>query len=58
MKVRIVVTDGGGVLSHAAIICREYRIPCVVDAKAASLLLKTGDRVAIDLKTGQIEKIV
>lgn len=55
-QAKAIVTDGGGVLSHAAIICREYNVPCIVDTKVASTLLHTNDEVTIDLTTGIIEK--
>ena len=37
-----VVTDRGGVLCHAAIVCRELRKPCVVGTAAATKTLATG----------------
>jgi len=40
-----VVTDLGGILSHAAIICRELRKPCVVGTKNATKILQDGDLV-------------
>lgn len=43
-----IVTDEGGLLSHAAIISREYRIPCVIRTKLATRLLKDGDMVEVD----------
>lgn len=30
-----VVAEGGGLLSHVAIVCREYRIPCVCGVPGA-----------------------
>ncbi|WP_234186732.1 PEP-utilizing enzyme [Shinella sp. NM-101] len=50
-----VVTDIGGMMSHAAIVCREYGMPAVVSTGYASARLKTGQRVRIDGRTGVVE---
>jgi len=39
------ITNEGGVLSHACIISREYNIPCIVGTKNATQILRDGDRV-------------
>jgi pyruvate,water dikinase len=46
------ITDGGGALSHAIIVAREYRIPCVAGTVEATRKIKTGDRVKIDGNEG------
>jgi phosphohistidine swiveling domain-containing protein len=46
-KCAAVVTNEGGLLSHAAIICRELKKPCVVGVVGATTKLKNGDRVLI-----------
>lgn len=51
-KAAAVVTDIGGMLSHAAIVARELAIPCIVGTKNASKVLKTGDMVEIDADKG------
>lgn len=43
-----VVTDQGGILSHAAIICREIGKPCIVATFEATTILKSGDLIKID----------
>jgi pyruvate,water dikinase len=43
-----VVTDGGGITCHAAIVSRELGVPCVVGAREATRLLRTGDVVTVD----------
>ncbi|MES2225794.1 MAG: PEP-utilizing enzyme [Patescibacteria group bacterium] len=53
-KATAIVTDVGGMLSHAAITARELNIPCVVGTERASKMLKDGQRVEIDLRTGEI----
>jgi phosphoenolpyruvate synthase/pyruvate phosphate dikinase len=50
-----VVTEVGGMLSHAAVIGREYGIPAVLNLKGATSLLKTGMRVRVDGATGLVE---
>ncbi len=47
-----VVTDIGGTLSHAAIVCREYGIPAVVGTGNATKTIKDGQRVEIDGEKG------
>lgn len=49
------VCDGGGSLSHAAIISREYGIPCVVGVGVASTTIRTGDLVRVDGGNGTVE---
>jgi rifampicin phosphotransferase len=48
------VTERGGVLSHAAIVSREYGLPGVVGCPGATKQLKTGMRVRVDGGTGEI----
>jgi pyruvate,water dikinase len=43
-----VVTDTGGVLSHCAVVAREYRIPAVVGAAMATSSIKDGQRIEVD----------
>jgi phosphohistidine swiveling domain-containing protein len=49
-----VVTDGGGMLSHASIVAREYRIPAVVGAGNATLLIPDGSLVTVDGTQGTV----
>ncbi len=42
------VTDGGGALSHAVIVAREYGVPAVTGCQEATRKIKTGDRVKVD----------
>jgi pyruvate,water dikinase len=48
------VTDGGGVTCHAAIVSRELRIPCVVGTRDATRLLREGEIVTVDGTRGQV----
>ncbi|WP_067502510.1 PEP-utilizing enzyme [Nocardia puris] len=49
-----VVTDIGGSASHAAIVAREFGIPCVVDTKTASARLRDGQKVRVDGAAGTV----
>ncbi len=48
------ITDLGSSVSHGAVIAREYGLPCVVNARQATRVLKTGDRVRLDGDTGTV----
>ena len=48
------MTEGGGITSHAAIISREFKVPCLVGVRGVSKLLKTGQEIKIDFKRGKI----
>ncbi len=54
IKAGAIVTDRGGVLSHAAIISRELKKPCVIGTKNATQVLKDGDQVEVDATKGII----
>jgi len=56
-KAIAIITDEGGLLSHAAIVSRELGIPCVVGTKIATQVLKDGDRVEVDANRGIVKKI-
>jgi pyruvate,water dikinase len=49
-----VVTDIGGMMSHAAIVCREYGLPAVVGTGFATSKLATGQRIRVDGHAGTI----
>lgn len=51
-KAAAFVTDEGGVLCHAAIIAREFRKPCVIGTKKATVVFKNGDQVEVDANNG------
>jgi len=53
-KAKAIITDIGGLLSHAAIIARELGIPCIVNTKKATKVLKDGVEVIVDGTKGMI----
>ena len=56
-KAAAIITDEGGITSHAAIISRELEIPCVINTEKATKILKDGDVVEVDADNG-IVKII
>ncbi len=56
-RVLAIVTDEGGVLSHASVISRELNIPCLVGTKIATQIFKDGDEVEVDANNGLVRKI-
>jgi pyruvate,water dikinase len=54
-SVGALVTDGGGILSHPAIIAREYQVPAVVATGNATSRLHDGQIVTVDGNLGRIE---
>ncbi|MCC6627433.1 MAG: hypothetical protein IT340_08540 [Chloroflexi bacterium] len=52
-----VVTDTGGILSHCAIVAREYQIPAVVGVGMATAVLRTGQLVEVDGTAGTVRVV-
>jgi phosphoenolpyruvate synthase/pyruvate phosphate dikinase len=52
-----IVTNEGGITSHAAIVSREYGIPCIVGTKNATKILRDGDLVEVDANNGTVKKL-
>jgi pyruvate,water dikinase len=52
------VCDTGGSLTHAAIVSREYGIPCVVGTAVATQTIKTGDRIRVDGRAGTVQVLL
>lgn len=52
-----IIADTGSVLSHTAIVAREFRLPAVVAAGNATASLVDGDEVAVDGSTGIVTRI-
>ncbi|XP_059507737.1 putative phosphoenolpyruvate synthase isoform X2 [Stegostoma tigrinum] len=54
---RGLVTEIGGLLSHGAVVAREYGLPCVVSCKNATNLFKSGDTVILNGRNGSLQKV-
>jgi pyruvate,water dikinase len=48
------VTDQGGLFAHAAIVCREYKLPAVLGTSIGTRIIKTGDRLRVDADKGVV----
>ncbi len=48
------VTDGGGMTCHAAIVSRELNVPCVVGTRTATTTLRDGELVTVDGAAGEV----
>jgi pyruvate,water dikinase len=53
-KIEAAVTDIGGVMSHAAIVCREYGLPAVVGTGRATSQIRTGQLLRVDGSAGTV----
>ena len=53
-KIGAAVTDIGGMMSHAAIVCREYGLPAVTGTAFGTRDIKTGTRIRVDGSTGTV----
>ncbi len=56
-KASAFVTDGGGILCHAAIVAREMGKPCVIGTGNATKVFKGGDMVEVDADNGVVRRI-
>jgi len=56
-KAAAIVTNEGGITSHAAIVSRELQIPCIVGAKNATRIFKDDQIVEVDAKHGIIRVV-
>ena len=56
-KASAIITDEGGLTSHAAIVSRELEIPCIIGTKIATKVLKDGDIIEMDMQKGTVRKI-
>jgi pyruvate,water dikinase len=53
-RISAAVSDGGGIMSHAAIVSREYELPAVVATGVGTKVVRTGDRLRVDGNTGLV----
>ncbi|WP_369045772.1 PEP-utilizing enzyme [Sinomonas sp. P10A9] len=54
-KIAATVTDIGGMMSHAAIVCREYGLPAVTGTGSASTTIRTGQMLRVDGTKGIVQ---
>lgn len=54
-KAAAIVTDEGGITSHAAIVSRELKIPCIIGTHNATRMFKDGDLVEVDAHKGTVK---
>jgi phosphoenolpyruvate synthase/pyruvate phosphate dikinase len=52
-----IVTDTGGILSHCAVVAREYRIPAVVGTGGGTAIIKDGQLIEVDGDAGAVRII-
>ncbi len=55
-KVKGIVTDEGGSTCHAAVLSREFKLPCLVGCKVATLVLKEGEEIILDANAGFVRR--
>lgn len=53
-KAAAIITDEGGMSCHAAIVSREFKLPCIVGTKVATRALQTGDLIEVDAERGVV----
>jgi pyruvate,water dikinase len=54
-KMAGLVTDAGGLTSHAAVLAREFAIPAVIGTSSATRTIKNGDRIRVNGTTGVVD---
>ncbi|MBF6445320.1 phosphoenolpyruvate synthase [Nocardia farcinica] len=54
IRAAAVITDSGGMTCHAAIVAREFGVPCVVGARTATTVLRDGATVTVDGSAGEV----
>ena len=52
-----IVTDTGGILSHCAVVAREYGIPAVVGTRVATSTIRDGQTIEVDGDAGQLHLV-
>jgi len=56
-KAGAIITNEGGLSSHAAIVSRELKVPCIIGTKIATKILKDGDIIEVNADTGVVSII-
>jgi pyruvate,water dikinase len=55
ISIKGLVTEVGGLMTHGAVIAREYGLPAVVGVESATKLIKDGQRIRVDGTEGYVE---
>jgi len=53
-RAQAVVTDAGSITGHMAAVCREYRIPTLMNARGATQKIRPGEMITVDARSGRI----
>lgn len=56
-KASAIITDEGGVICHAAIISREFGVPCIVGTRVSTKILEEGELIEVDADNGIIKRL-
>lgn len=56
-KAVAIIAERGGILCHAAMVAREFNLPCIISAKDATRVLKNSQKVLVDANKGIIYEI-
>ena len=56
-KAAAFVTESGGLTCHAAVVAREFGVPCIVGYKNAMSDFRDGDMVEVDADNGIVRKV-
>jgi pyruvate,water dikinase len=55
LSIKGLVTEVGGLMTHGAVIAREYGLPAIVGVENASRLIKDGQRIRVNGTDGYVE---
>jgi len=56
-KAAAIITEQGGITSHAAIVSRELKVPCIIGTKIATTALSNGENVEVDANNGIVRRL-
>ncbi|MCK5107829.1 MAG: hypothetical protein KAQ83_03820, partial [Nanoarchaeota archaeon] len=54
-KAKAIITNEGGIACHAAIVSREFGIPCIIGTGNATSIIKGGDLIEVDTNNGIVK---
>src|SRR5262249_5745440 len=55
VSIKVLVTEVGGLMTHGAVIAREYGLPAVVGVEQATRLIRDGQRIRVNGTEGYVE---